>query len=117
MGGQVEIRNADGDFYAIMPVEEGRYRVINLPPQNYVVQEIDPPGYRSTTPNKIQAQVRANTCLEINFGDVSNTIGLPHRVYFPVLQQRSRGAGEQGSKGAPPLPGGSPSHNRWPLDL
>ena len=88
MGAQVEIRNADGDFYAIMLVEEGRYRVINLPPQDYVVREIDLPGYRSTTPNRIQAQVRANTCLEINFGDISNTIGLPHRVYFPMLQQR-----------------------------
>ncbi len=88
MGAQVEITNADGDFYASMLVEEGRYRVINLPSQDYVVRVIDPVGYRSTTPNTIQAQVRANTCLEINFGDVSNTIGLPHRVYFPMLQQR-----------------------------
>ena len=88
MGAQVEIRNVNGGFYAIMPVVGGRYRVISLPPQDYVVQEIDPPGYRSTTPNKIQAQVRANTCLEVNFGDISNTIALPHRVYFPMLQQR-----------------------------
>jgi len=88
LGAQVEIRSADGDLHAIMPVEEGRYWVISLPPQDYVVREIDPMGYRSTTPNKIQAQVRANTCLEINFGDISNTIGLPHRVYFPMLQQR-----------------------------
>jgi hypothetical protein len=58
MGAQVEIRNADGDLYAIMPVEEGRYRVINLPPQDYVVQETDPPGYRSTTQHLPGGQFR-----------------------------------------------------------
>jgi hypothetical protein len=86
-GSLVAIRNDRGDIVVTMSSRDGRYRAISLPPDNYVVQEVDPLGYRSTTPNKIQVRVRANTSLEVNFGDVSNTLGMPYCVYLPVQQR------------------------------
>ena len=92
---------------------EGRYEVVGLDPGNYTVQEINPPGYISTTPDKVLAKVAANARVEINFGDAlslsptatstptptSWLTGTPtptatapwvmsHRLYLPLLRRR-----------------------------
>jgi hypothetical protein len=87
----VEIRREDGGILVRLVSEDGRYRAMNLPPGSYVVQEFDPVGYSSTTPNKVQAWVRANTVMQVDFGDISNDIKRPYRQYVPVLQRWSRG--------------------------
>lgn len=48
---------------------DGLYRMENIVPGTYWLQEIDPPGYVSTTPNDWMVPVFANMSIEINFGD------------------------------------------------
>jgi hypothetical protein len=82
----LEIRSEGGDLVKEMTTDDGRYEVDNLSPGNYLVTEVDPLGYRSTTPNRVQARVRANISLVVNFGDISNSLAVPHRLFFPVQQ-------------------------------
>jgi len=48
---------------------DGLYRMENIVPGVYWLQESDPPGYISTTPNDWMVPVFANTSIEVNFGD------------------------------------------------
>jgi len=84
-GAQVEIRSEDDDFVATLDSDDGRFRATGLPPGDYVIQEYDPVGFTSTTPNKLRAWVRANTVMQVSFGDISDAVRLPHRAYFPLL--------------------------------
>jgi hypothetical protein len=84
-GSHVQITTIDGTLVYANLCKEGSYAVVGLPPGDYVVQEIDPPGYHSTTPNTIQIHVLANTRLVINFGDILATLLYPYRLYVPAL--------------------------------
>ena len=84
-GAIVVIRSEDSNIVATLHAEDGRFRAVSLPPGNYLVQEYDPVGFSSTTPNKIQAWVRANTLMQVSFGDISDAIRRPNRRYFPLL--------------------------------
>ena len=114
-GAQVDIKaEKQPGFHLTMYALDGRYLFVGLPPDTYIVQETNPPNYTSTTPDKVLAQVTANTLLEINFGNVASpqpTITLTptatstprptktptpvttttpagsYRLYLPLLQQ------------------------------
>ena len=86
-GAQIVIRSEDSSIVVTLESEDGRFRATSLPPGNYLVQEYDPVGFSSTTPNKIQAWVRANTVMQVSFGDISDAVRRPHRKYFPLLQR------------------------------
>jgi len=76
-----------------MDAVDGRYELVGLIPGAYIVQEINPPGFTSTTPDKVLARVMANTRVEINFGDTILSTPVPTatatlsplRLYFPLL--------------------------------
>jgi len=50
---------------------DGRYLFVGLPPDTYIVQETNPPGYISTTSDRVLVQLMANVRLEIHFGDAA----------------------------------------------
>ncbi len=67
---QVLLRTTAGTLLMLQTTGgDGLYRMENLTPGMYWVQEIDPPGYISTTPNDWMVQVHANTIVEVHFGD------------------------------------------------
>lgn len=49
---------------------DGSYGFNNLPPGGYIVVEIDPAGYTSTTANVVEAEVIANASTAVDFGDL-----------------------------------------------
>ena len=51
---------------------DGRYSFV-VPPGTYTVQEVDPIGYSSTTPNSVPISPTAGDFIEINFGDISDS--------------------------------------------
>lgn len=114
-GAQVEIRSEkQPPIYLILQALGGRYLFTSLPPDFYIVQEINPPGYTSTTSDKIRVEVMANTRVEVNFGDILSatatatpsptatptpwptktptsesrqTPPAPYRLYLPLVQR------------------------------
>ncbi len=46
---------------------------IPLPAGSYSIQEVDPPGYTSTTPNLVSVTLTSGMSKAVNFGDISTT--------------------------------------------
>lgn len=116
-GAQVEIQSEkQPPIYLIVGALGGRYLFTSLPPNFYTAREINPPGYTSTTPDKIRVEVRANTRVEVNFGDIlsatatatssptatptlwptktptpepSQTPPGPYRLYLPLVRRQA----------------------------
>lgn len=65
---------------------DGVYAFPNLPPAIYIVQEVDLPGYYSTTPNSAQVQVLGNDIIWVDFGDKrqDNSI-VQSGIYLPAI--------------------------------
>jgi len=75
----------------------GRYAFANLMPGNYLVQEQNPPGYLSTTPDAWSVYVAANTVQVVNFGDWMPTptpTSTPevYQLYLPITMRLFRGS-------------------------
>ena len=49
--------------------EDGFYSFPDLLPNTYIVQEVDPPGYFSTTVNSVLVELEAGELAIVNFGD------------------------------------------------
>lgn len=61
--------------------ENGLYRFDGLLPGEYLVREIDPMGYESTTSAGVFVTVVAGETSEANFGDRP----MPYWLYLPVV--------------------------------
>src|SRR5690606_11228011 len=69
-GVTITIRDGNGDLVTTVTTEEdGSYQVLNLVPGDYRVEESDPSGYRSTTPNTVDVNVPSGGVAEADFGD------------------------------------------------
>lgn len=67
---QIVLRTAAGALMMLSTTGgDGLYELAEIVPGNYWLQEVDPPGYVSTTINDWMVPVLANTTIEINFGD------------------------------------------------
>jgi len=70
---------------------DGFYSFPNLLPGTYIVQEVDPPGYYSTTTNTVQKDVAVGDLITVDFGD-KPTSGDPNKwddspgkAYLPCI--------------------------------
>lgn len=64
---------------------DGVYVFSNLMPNIYVVEEVDPPGYYSTTANLVQVEIVGDDVQVVNFGDKSLALERIRRHYLPML--------------------------------
>ena len=69
-----------------------------LPAGDYSIQEVDPPGYTSTTANLVSVTVVAGQTQVVNFGDLSTSnIGIIEGTVFEDLDQNGvKGQDERG---------------------
>lgn len=69
-----------------------------LPAGNYSIQEVDPPGYTSTTSNLVSVDLTSGQSKVVNFGDISSTpIGVINGiVYEDENQDGIKGVSENG---------------------
>ncbi|UCG50474.1 MAG: hypothetical protein JSW58_09675 [Candidatus Latescibacterota bacterium] len=68
------VTNSYGVYY--MPVSPG----------DYTIREEDPPGYISTTPNTVNADVSSGSAVQINFGDqTGSAVGIIRGTVFDDL--------------------------------
>jgi hypothetical protein len=72
-----------------------------LPAGDYTVQEVDPPGYTSTTANLVSVTVVSGQTQVVNFGDLSSSaIGVVEGTVFEDIDQNGvKGASEPGLPG------------------
>lgn len=72
-----------------------------LPAGDYTVQEVDPPGYTSTTSNIVSVTVVAGQTQVVNFGDLSSSdIGVIQGTVYEDLDQNGvKGVDEHGLPG------------------
>ncbi len=92
----VEIRLA-GQNRNVVTDNFGRF-FFPLPAGDYSIQEVDPPGYTSTTGNLVSATVVAGQTQVVNFGDISTSnIGIIEGTVFEDLDQNGvKGQDESG---------------------
>ena len=77
----VEVRLA-GQNRSVLTDNYGKY-FFPLPPGNYSIQEVDPIGYNSTTPNLVSLSLAAGQTKVVNFGDLASTpVGVINGVVF-----------------------------------
>lgn len=96
----VEIRLA-GQSRNVVTDNFGRF-FFPLPAGDYSVQEVDPPGYTSTTANLVSITVVAGQTQVVNFGDRSTSnIGVIQGTVFEDIDQNGvKSPGERGIGGA-----------------
>jgi len=107
----VEIRLA-GQGRKVITDSYGNY-FFPLPAGNYSIQEVDPPGYNSTTSNLVTVSLAAGQTKVINFGDLSSDpIGVIQGTVYEDLDKNGvRGATEDGVEGVSiSLDDGSQTH-------
>ncbi len=94
----IVVRCSNG--YATKSNVNGRYSFV-LAPGTYSIQEIDPTGYISTTPNTVPVTIGPGEFVEVNFGDVSEsgTGFIYGRVFEDLDQNGIRDVGERGMSG------------------
>ena len=88
-GVRIELWAASGDLLlrAALPERftytdsDGRYRFEDVRTGDYIIQEIDPEGYESTTDNEVAVAVVGGETIEVNFGD--RLIG--HKAFLPLV--------------------------------
>jgi hypothetical protein len=95
----VEIRLA-GQGRKVITDGYGQY-YFPLPAGNYSIQEVDPPGYNSTTSNLVTVNLASGQTRVINFGDISTTpIGVIQGVVYEDLDKNGvRTVSEPGVEG------------------
>ena len=95
----VEIRLA-GQSRNVLTDSYGLF-YLSLSAGSYSIQEVDPPGYTSTTPNIVSVTLAAGQSQVINFGDLSSSpIGvIDGTVFEDINQDGIKGAGEGGIGG------------------
>jgi len=84
-GARVEIERVDGTLNFTLQVVDGRYRVVNLPADTYIIRAISPPGYNSTTPNEYVVELSGSQQMEINFGNISRLLLFPNNIFLPMV--------------------------------
>jgi hypothetical protein len=86
-------------------LEDGFFHFDNLAAGSYVVTEIDPPGYWSTTPNQVEVSVSATgEVYTVSYGDTNNVID--GTVYDDANGNGARDQGELGLSGVTVTLGG-----------
>jgi parallel beta-helix repeat protein len=87
-GVQIILRDSEGqELQDTTTDDQGVYSFPNLLPAVYIVEEIDPPGYYSTTANSVQVEILGNDVIAVSFGD-KNSFGSAHGAgvaYLPRL--------------------------------
>ena len=81
----VVLADETGGFIAYTLTDDtGAYRFGDLAPGTYLVFETDPPGYGSTTPNRVRVSVTAGETATVDFGDALLLVGCFRTVYGVV---------------------------------
>ncbi len=66
----VALKKQDGTFVTgMMTKDDGLFSFESLDPMTYLVEEIDPPGMVSTSPNLVTVTLSADAVIEVDFGD------------------------------------------------
>ena len=74
-----------GGFIAYTLTDDtGAYRFDGLAAGTYLVFQTDPPGYGSTTPNRVRVSVAAGETATVHFGDALLLVGCFRTVYGAV---------------------------------
>jgi type II secretory pathway pseudopilin PulG len=91
----VKVRLASGEVRATDSV--GRF-AFEVAPGEHTVEEIDPPGHDSTTPNVLRLDVPVGTAVRADFGDrPRNGVGMVHgKVFEDADLDATLDAGERG---------------------
>jgi protocatechuate 3,4-dioxygenase beta subunit len=70
-GVTVRLLDGNGDEVATTTTAaDGSYQFVGLSPGDYTVEEVDPSGYASTTPNAVEVTLPAGEVGIVNFGDL-----------------------------------------------
>ncbi len=95
----VQIRLA-GQSRSVVTDNFGKF-YFPLPAGDYTVQEVDPPGYTSTTSNIVSVTIVAGQTQVVNFGDISSSdIGIIQGTVYEDLDRNGvKGVDEHGLPG------------------
>lgn len=75
-GVTITLKDANGAVVTSQPTgTDGSYLFTNLYPGNYTIEEGQPVGYGSSTPNSIAATVPATGLTDQNFGEITGGVG------------------------------------------
>lgn len=86
VGVEIILRDGEGSPLETTFTDEfGFYHFADLMPGTYIVQEVDPPGYYSTTPNTVRKDVAAGEMVTVSFGDKRASSTLFHSVFVPMV--------------------------------
>ncbi len=97
-GVTIQLWQGGATISTTVTASDGAYTFTNVTPGPYTVQEIDPPGYTSTTPNQQSVSVPPGGTVIVNFG--AQPMGMISGVVFNDRDgSGSRGAGEEGLPG------------------
>ncbi len=84
-GVRMNLYRADRSLLAVRFTDaDGYYLFAGLEPGTYIVEEIDPPGYTSSTFNEVQVSVPPGLILTLNFGDYPAPTPTPTPTVTPT---------------------------------
>ena len=84
-GATISVTNVSGTLIATFVTDGTEPRCFSgLTPGVYLVSEIDPSGYTSTTPNLLGVSVTAGTTLTLEFGDQAGATSTPTTTATPT---------------------------------
>ncbi|MBM3883006.1 MAG: hypothetical protein FJ387_25360, partial [Verrucomicrobia bacterium] len=98
LGGVAVALLGEGTPQVLRTSDLGAYSFVNVTPAIYTVEELDPPGFTSTTPNQQVVHLGSGGAATANFGD--QAVGTVSGVVFEDLNgNETRDPGESGIGG------------------
>lgn len=85
-GARLELWRGQQKLSEYTTASSGAYAFTTLVPNTYTVIEINPPGYRSTTPDSRTVAVAAGETVRVDFGD--QLVSPPKTSHLPLLGMR-----------------------------